>query len=186
MARTTEVATGATAVTADRPPAHGEPEVVSARPAYGARVPSWVTGLRQEIARNRASLLSARGAPAEENRELHSRIKDQLDLAEHTLRFFVQRNWLARLTSAGAVYEEVLAIVQVTSEDLLLIENYTLVQARLPALRAGIKAYLGATDPRFDEYIQLIDRLARSSEDGKSKASDTEYASSSGTGNFAA
>jgi hypothetical protein len=164
----------------------GEPSVVSAagdqespvpvlsdsvRRARGSKVPSWVAGLTQDISRNKASLISAE-TRSERDWAVREQIEHQLFLAEETLRLFVQRNWLVRLISAGAVYEEVLAMVQVTSEDLLLIEDDALVQARLPNLHAGIKAYLGASDPRFDNYTGLIDRLSR------------ENGSSSGEGNI--
>lgn len=160
------------AVPLDQEPAITSSGIFPIRPGQGSRVPSWFTGLRQEIDRSRAALLSVTEAQSDEDRALRDEIIRQLDAADSALHNFVQRNWLARLVSAAAVYEETTAIVQVASEDLLLVEDDALVQARLPSLRAGIKAYLGASDPRFDEYTQLIDSIGRSSENDKGETSD--------------
>jgi hypothetical protein len=122
----------------------------------------WTTGLWQEISRSIASLVTTEKIP--EDFELRVEILRQLRRAADILYVFEHRSWLIRLVSAGAVYENVLSIVQIASEDLLLIEDDALAQARIPALRAGVKAYLGSDDPRFDEYTRFIDRIARSSE----------------------
>ena len=143
----------------------------SPSPQPRLKVPSWVTGLQQEIDRSRASLRFSEEPESNENLAFYVGISGRLSAAEDTLQHYAERNWLVRLVSAGAVYEEVLAMVQVASEDLLLIEDDALVEATIPSLRAGIKAYLGASDPRFDEYTQLIDRLARSSEKSQGKDS---------------
>lgn len=135
------------------------------RPRKRSKMSLWATGLRQEINRSRASLLSTEiESESDEDDPLGHEIRVQLNRAERSLEDFEQRSWLTRMFSAGATYEEILAIVQTVSEDLLLIEDDVLVQARLPALRAGIKAYLGSDDPRFDEYIRIIDRITQSSE----------------------
>jgi hypothetical protein len=125
--------------------------------------PPWQTGLEQAIERNRTSLLSSsREKRRREDTAVINRINYQLRQAEDLLAKFQNQGWLYRHINAGAVYEQVLSANQVVSEDLLLVEDEELVRARIPDIRAGLKKYLGADDPRFDSYTRIIDSLSGS------------------------
>lgn len=141
-----------------------KPSDQSAEQRREPRTPPWQTGLEQAIERYRTALSRSHGeVPGD--REIFGRINDELCKAEKALSRFRGQSWLVRHTTAGAVYEQVLSYIQVASEDLLLIEDEELVRARIPAIRAAIKTYLGADDPRFDNYIQFIDNLLRRTRD---------------------
>jgi hypothetical protein len=124
--------------------------------------PSWQVGLDLEIARLDTSLRRARAAEAG-TRDSYATIRmisDQLSQARMTLQDFRSRNWLARALKAGVAYEQVLACTQSASESLLLVEDEAAAEARIPGIRAAVKAYLGPDDPRVDTYTRFMDQLA--------------------------
>jgi hypothetical protein len=142
---------------------HAVPRVeVEDRPRPRARL-AWQVGPESEIARLQASLDRCQATTAAEDANIAG-IFRQLVQARVLLNDLGERNWLVRHADAGAVYEQVLGLVQGASETLLLVEDEASVLARLPAMRAATKIYLGADDPRFDSYTQFIDRLASEAE----------------------
>jgi hypothetical protein len=154
------------------PAEEGEPGRVRFNPGYTASspeaLPSWQIDLRQQISRLRTSLMRT---PYEEpDRDLAARIDNQLRAAEERLGQLSGQGWLRRHFLADGVYEQVLASVLAASEDLVLIEDEGTVRARIPAIRAALKAFIDVDDPRFDDYLHTIDGVAASGPPGNGTA----------------
>lgn len=146
------------------PPGEGEPGRIRFNPGYGARgqenLPSWQIDLRQQISRLRTSLSRTRYEGPD--LELAAGIDGRLREAEQRLGELSGQGWLRRNFLADGVYEQVLASVLTASEDLLLIQDEGAVRARMPAIRAALKAFIDVDDPRFDDYLRVIDSVAAS------------------------
>jgi hypothetical protein len=86
-----------------------------------------------------------------------NRIDEHLDHADYLLDEHFKRKWPVRFATASRVYQDALASVYRASEDLVLVQSDDAVVARLPGLRAAVKTYLSADDPRREIYLLRID-----------------------------
>lgn len=130
------------------------------------RKPPWQVKLEQEMFRLSSSLSDAHSRlGGYENDSPYAvplrRIGDALDAAREYMLGFGNQGWVRRRILAGAVYEAVFSYLQAASEDLLLVDDEQAVLARVPAIRAAVKAYMKTSDPRFDAYMQVIDSLTQ-------------------------
>ena len=112
--------------------------------------------LRADLAScTRAVAASGPRAAVDSDRML--RIGEHLDHADDVLDQYFERSWPMRLFAAGHAYQEALASVYRASEDLILVQSDEAVAARLPGLRAAVRSYLSADDPRREIYLLRID-----------------------------
>jgi hypothetical protein len=74
-----------------------------------------------------------------------------------------RRTWVRRIADSwtGSQFELASSLLDRVSEGLLLVQPSSAVAAQLPNLRAGLKARLRVTDPRFDFFIRVLDNLER-------------------------
>jgi hypothetical protein len=141
------------------PAGEGGPQRIRFDPPYRGRgqetLPSWQIDLRQQISRLRTSVTATRYEG--DDRVVAAGIDGRLQVAENQLGELSGQSWLRRHFLADGVYEQVLASVMAASEDLLLIQDESAVRARMPAMRAALKAFIDVDDPRFDDYLRVID-----------------------------
>jgi hypothetical protein len=84
-------------------------------------------------------------------------IEGNLKEAREVLDKHFRRCLLGQIFGATGAYQAALSAVYRASEDLFLVQNEAAVKARLPDLRAAIRAYLSADDPRRESYLLYID-----------------------------
>jgi hypothetical protein len=122
---------------------------------------SWEARVRHEALRLRADLASRQAdstrTMSSVDRQRIAKIGEYLDHADAALDHYFRRNWPVRLVIASRAYQEALASVYRASEDLLLVQSADAVAARLPSLRAAVRSYLSADDPRREIYLLHID-----------------------------
>jgi hypothetical protein len=115
----------------------------------------WESGLRTEIGRIRtevrASTFDDRSIPIIEE------VRAALLEAEDLLAEIANRRWFQRVGHGGRFYEVALAPILRARQDVLLIAEEGALFAQVPTLKAGVKAYLRAADPRTDDYIRFLD-----------------------------
>jgi hypothetical protein len=103
-------------------------------------------------------------ASDEVDRPSWQQIVEEVDRALMDVSRIAQRPYLLRRPVdawTGARFEAALAALHRAREGLLLIQPTSAVLARIPDLRAGVKARLPVTDPRFDGFMRLLDDLER-------------------------
>jgi hypothetical protein len=149
----------------DIPPGSNE-RIFKAQRLKRLRKPPWQVKLEQEIFRLSSSLSDARsrlGGYEDSSPYAVSlrRIEFALNAAREYLLEFGNQSWVRRRILAGGVYEAVFSYLQTASEDLLLVDDEQAILARVPAIRAAVKAYMKTSDPRFDAYMQVIDSLTQ-------------------------
>jgi hypothetical protein len=115
---------------------------------------SWPAGLRVEMTRIRTAIC----ATGSEDPIARS-VRASLDYAESLLRAHGSAPWFLRVGRGGRTYEAALAVVQQAAQDALLVVGEATVLAAVAEIRAAVRATFPPSDPRFDAYVQLCDRL---------------------------